>query len=196
MHPIRLQAPAGFRRLTLITALLLIGLELAVFWYAARLTLLLTPRDASGAELGTFIVFWSLLTLQAMVVAGFAWTLVAVSRTTLLADETRIVLSHPWRRWSGALSDVAEAYVSREWLHVRARGRWRTWHVKVDGEQGAASVERLRPLVPGNAWLTPEQARGLVMKRVMPPVLIGAAVGGGAIWILNRWIARVLEAGR
>ena len=195
MSSIRLEAPAGFRRLTLVTAVLLIGLELAVFWYAARLTMLLTPRQASGAELGAFIAFWSLLTLQAMVVAGFAWTLVALSRSVLQADEARVVLSHPWRRWSGTWSDVGEVYGSRDWLHVRVRGRWRTWHVKLE-PASAALVERLRARVPADAWLTSEQARGVLMKRLLPPVLIGAAVGGGAILVLNHWIARVLENAR
>ena len=86
-------------------------------------------------------------------------------------------------------------YGSRDWLHVRIRGRWRTWHVKLE-PASAALVERLRARVPGDAWLTPEQARGVLMKRLLPPVLIGAAVGGGAILVLNHWIARVLENAR
>ena len=189
---IRLEAPAGFRRVTLVTSLLLVGLELGVFWFAARLTMLLTPRAATGAELGAFIVFWSLLTLQAMAVVGFAWTLVALSRTALLADAQGLALSHPWRRWSGGWGEIGEAYVSRDWLHLRVRGRWRSWHVKHDGTQ-AAAIDAVRSRVPADAWLTPAQARGLLMKRLLPPVLIGGAVGAGAILVLNRWIERTLN---
>jgi hypothetical protein len=192
MTTVRIEAPAGFRRLTLITALLLVGLELGVFWFAARLTMLLAPRSGSGAELGAFIGFWSLLTLQAMAVAGFAWTLVALSRTVLDGDEARVVLSHPWRRWTGTWSDIAEAYVSRDWLHIRARGRWRTWHAKLSGPETATAVERLRSLVPSDAWLTDEQARGLMMKRLLPPVLIGGAVGAGAVFVLKQWMATAI----
>jgi hypothetical protein len=189
---ISLKAPDGFRRITLIVALLLVGLELGVFWFAARLTMLLAPRTAADAELGAFVVFWSLLTLQAMTVVGFAWTLVALSRTTLEGDAQVLSLAHPWRRWSGVWADVAEAYVSREWLHIRVRGRWRSWHVKHDVSQ-AGALEALRSHVPRDAWLTREQARGLMMKRLLPPVLIGGAVGAGAILVLNRWIERTLN---
>jgi hypothetical protein len=191
---IAVQAPAGFRRLILITALLLVGLEFAVFWFAARLTMLLRPESVRGAELGAFIGFWSLLTLQAMAVAGFAWTLVALSRTVLESDGARVALSHPWRRWTGSWTDIVEAYASREWLHVRVRGRWRTWHVKLSGGETAAAVEQLRVHVPADAWLSPEQARGLLMKRLLPPVLVGAAVGAGAIFVLRQWVDRVIGA--
>jgi hypothetical protein len=185
---IRLEAPPGFRRVTLITALLLVGLELGVFWFAARLTMLLSTQRATGAELGAFIAFWSLLTLQAMAVVGFAWTLVALSRTILEAGDHGLTIAHPWRRWSGTWADVAEAYLSRDWLHVRGRGRWRTWHVRLGGSD-EPSLAVVRSRVPAQAWLTREQARGLMMKRLLPPVLVGAAVGAGAIFVLNRWIA-------
>jgi hypothetical protein len=192
---IAVQAPRAFRRVMRGLALALVALELAAFWYATRLTVLLEPRNASTAELGAFITFWSLLTVQAMVVVGSAWVLVAVSYTTLSVTGNEVRLAHPWRRWSGTWADVAEAYAARDWLHIRVRGSWRTWHVKLAGESRelVASLERL---VPSDVWLTREQARTLMLRRVVPPLFIGGAVGAGALLMLNRWIASVLTQPR
>jgi hypothetical protein len=191
MNPLEFQAPVPFRRLMLALALVLVALELAAFWYAARLTVLLNPRTASTAELGAFIGFWSLLTVQAMVVAGFAWVLVAVAYTTLSATASDVRLAHPWRRWSGTWDDVAEVYTAQDWLHIRARRRWRTWHVKL-AEKSREPVASLERVVPSHVWLTREQARTLMLRRLLPPLFIGGAVGAGAILMLNRWITSVL----
>jgi hypothetical protein len=195
MDPIKIQAPLPFRRLMLGLALVLIGLELAAFWYAARLSMLLEPRNGDAAELGTFIAFWSLLTVQAMVIAGFGWVLVAVSYTTLSVTADAVRLAHPWRRWSGTWADVAEAYAARDWLHIRSRGSWRTWHVKV-GPESRDLVVSLEHLAPGDVWLTRERARTLMLRRVVPPLFIGGAVGAGALLMLNHWIASVLSQPR
>ena len=175
----------------LVVALLLVALELAAFWYAAQLTVLLDRTTATTAELGAFIAFWSLLTVQAMVIAGFAWILVAVSYTTLSVTTREVGLAHPWRRWSGTWDQVAEAYAARDWLHIRARKTWRTWHVKLGGESREV-IESLQRLVPHDVWLTRERARTLMLRRVVPPLFIGGAVGAGALLMLNRWIASVL----
>jgi hypothetical protein len=172
-------------------ALVLVALELAAFWYAAQLTMLLDPGSASTAELGAFIGFWSLLTVQAMVIAGFAWVLVAVSYTTLSVTADEVRLAHPWRRWSGTWGQVAEAYGARDWLHIRARRSWRTWHVKLGGESREL-IASLQRLLPDDVWLTREQARTLMLRRIVPPLFIGGAVGAGALLMLNRWIASVL----
>ena len=195
LEPLHVQAPAPFRRLMLGLALVLIALELAAFWYAARLTVLLNPRSASTAELGAFIAFWSLLTVQAMVVAGFAWVIVAVAYTTLSASRDEVRLAHPWRRWSGPWENVAEAYAARDWLHVRPRRHWRTWHVKLreDSRELTASLQRI---APPDVWLSREQARTLMLRRLVPPLFIGGAVGAGAILMLNRWITSVLSSPR
>jgi hypothetical protein len=193
LEPLNVQAPASFRRLMLAFAVVLISLELGAFWYAARLTALLSPHAGSTAELWAFIAFWSLLTAQAMVVAGFAWVLVAVAYTTLSVTDAEVRLAHPWRRWSGAWGDVAEAYAVRDWLHVRPRRHWRTWHLKLrdDSPELMTTLERI---APADVWLTREQARTLMLRRVVPPLFIGGAVGAGAILMLNRWITTVLTS--
>jgi hypothetical protein len=189
-----LQAPSGFRRLAIGGALLLIALELGVFWFAARLTLLLQPPDETDfAALTAFIAFWSVLTLQAMVVAGFAWTMVALAWTTLDADDHVVVLAHPWRRWSGSWAEIAEGYIARDWLHLRARGHVRTWHVRVP-RASHDTVAALQSRLPSDVWLTGSQARAVLLKRLLPPLLIGTAIGAGAILLLNQWIARVIES--
>jgi hypothetical protein len=191
MKPIQIQAPAPFRRAMLGLALVLVALEFAVFWYAARLTMLLEPKSAGTAGLGAFVAFWSLLTLQAMVVVGFAWVLVAVAHTTLAVSGGELRLAHPWRRWSGTWNDVAEAYAARDWLHIRPRKRWRTWHLKL-GTESREKVVGLEQIAPSDIWLTREQARRLMLRRVLPPLFIGGAMGAAAILMMNRWIASVL----
>lgn len=87
----------------LIGALALVALELAAFWFAGGLALLAHPDEQAPARvLAAFVLFWSLLTLQAMLVVAGAWTMVAVSRTTLTAQGGRIALEHPWRRWASS----------------------------------------------------------------------------------------------
>jgi hypothetical protein len=173
----------------LIGALALVALELAAFWFAGRLALLAHPDEQAPARvLAAFVLFWSLLTLQAMVVVAGAWTMVAVSRTTLTAQSGRIALEHPWRRWAGQLTDLAEVAILQGWLHVRPRGRWRTWHLRLD-EDGREAAGRLRGVLPAGAWLEPDAARHLLVRRAVPPLVAGALAGTAAILLLNRWFA-------
>ena len=189
-HPsVRIDAPAAFRRVVLIGALALLALELAAFWFAGRLTMLAPPDEQAPAPvLATFILFWSLLTLQGMLVAAGAWTMVAVSRTTLTAVGERIALEHPWRRWAGPVTDLAEVSVLQGWLHVRPRGRWRTWHVRLDGD-GMEAASRLRAALPPATWLEPAAARRLLLRRALPPLVAGALAGTAATLALNGWLA-------
>jgi hypothetical protein len=185
---VRIVAPAGFRRIALVVALALVALELAAFWFAGRLTMLAQPDEQAPARvLATFVLFWSLLTLQAMLVAAAAWTMVALSRTTLTAEDHRITLEHPWRRWEGRLADLVEVSVVQGWLHVRPRGRWRTWHLRLDDE-GREAAERLRPALPPGTWLEPAAARRLLLRRALPPLVAGALAGAAATLLLNGWL--------
>jgi hypothetical protein len=184
-----MEAPAAFRRLVLAMALALVALELAAFWFAGRLTLPMQPGEGASARvLGAFVLFWSLLTLQAMLVAAAAWTMVALSRTTLALKGETLVLEHPWRRWAGRPTDLAEVTVLNGWLHVRPRRRWRTWHVRLD-ETGAEEARRFREAVPTEAWLEPPAARRVLLRRALPPLVAGTLCGGVAILLLNRWLA-------
>jgi hypothetical protein len=185
---IRIDAPAEFRRMALIVALALLALELAAFWFAGRLTMLAQPDEqAPPRVLATFVLFWSLLTLQAMLVAAAAWAMVAVSRTALTAGGDRITLEHPWRRWEGRMVDLAEVSVVQGWLHVRPRGRWRTWHVRLD-DDGREAAGRLRAALPPDTWLEAAAARRLLLRRALPPLVAGALGGTAAILLLNGWL--------
>jgi hypothetical protein len=187
----RLAAPLGFQRFTLIAALVLIGLECAAFWTAARLTALLRPPSASPAILATFVLFWTLMTAQAMVVVGYAWTLVALARTTIDFNDRSVELEHPWRAWKGLWGSVAEVYVSSRWLHVRPKGAWRTWHVRLDDSDATGQLLRQIEEYATTAWLDDRAGRLLLLKRLVPALVAGVAIGGGAILLLNRWLARL-----
>jgi hypothetical protein len=50
----------------------------------------------------------------------------------------------------------------------------------------------LEQIAPSDIWLTREQARRLMLRRVLPPLFIGGAMGAAAILMMNRWIASVL----
>ena len=174
--------------MALVVALALVALQLAAFWLAGRLTMLAQPDEqAPPRVLAAFVLFWSLLTLQAMLVAAAAWTMVAVSRTTLTAEGDRITLEHPWRRWEGRTADLAEVSVVQGWLHVRPRGRWRTWHLRLD-DCGVEAANHLRPALPPGAWLEPADARRLLLRRALPPLVAGALAGTVAILLLNGWL--------
>jgi hypothetical protein len=74
--------------------------ESALFFFVWRLEMLVEPSAGRQSALA-FILLGSVVTLQAMVVVGIAWAMVAVSRTTVDADEIGLTLEHPWRRWHG-----------------------------------------------------------------------------------------------
>jgi hypothetical protein len=149
------------------------------------------PSGASAALLGTYLLFWTLLTVQAMVVVGYAWTLVALARTTVDFDDRSVQLEHPWRAWSGNWTAVAEVYVSAKWLHVRPRGAWRTWHIRLDGTETTQRSLRQIEQFATTAWLDAQAGRRLTLKRLAPVLLAGLVFGGGAILLLDRWLARL-----
>ena len=100
MDHVRIAAPHAFRRFALQVALGLALAESALFFFVWRLGVLVEPAAGRQPALA-FVLLGSVLTLQAMVVVGIAWAVVAISRTTVDADETGLTLEHPWRRWHG-----------------------------------------------------------------------------------------------
>lgn len=125
----RLTAPPSFRRLASALAGALVVAEIVLFALAWRLGTLLEPADPPAAR--AFVVFGTVLTLQAMGVVGAAWLIVAVSRTVLDWDDHGVRLEHPWRQWSGDWMDVNRLAWRAGWLVVTVRGQWRRWYVRV-----------------------------------------------------------------
>ena len=120
-------APTRTRQTALIIAIVLATLEIGLFAGAWRLGALLDPGNDRRAALG-FIVLGTALTLQAMVIVGVAWTLVAWSRTTLTVDDGSLALEHPWREWRGGWHEIRSAWVQRGWLTIEIEDQWRRWY--------------------------------------------------------------------
>jgi hypothetical protein len=90
-----LSAPPSFQRAALGVAIGLAIAEVVLFVSVWRLGVLIDP-GANGSAAQAFVLLGTGLTLQAMIVVGVAWTIVALSRTELeWSDHVR--LEHPWR---------------------------------------------------------------------------------------------------
>jgi hypothetical protein len=170
-----LRAPASFRRLALAFAIVLALAEIGLFAAAWRLGILIEPA-ANPRAARLFVVVGSLLTLQAMLIVGIAWTLVALSRAELDADD-RVRLEHPWRRWSGAWSEIDRAWWRAGWLAVEVRGEWRRWYVRVP-DADAPGLGAVRAALPAGAWLEGPALREYYVRRVVPVFLGAIGVGG------------------
>jgi hypothetical protein len=143
-----------------------------------------------GAEknlLAVFVVFWTVLTLQAMAAVGLGWMLVAIGRTRISVGAARIQLEHPWRSWQGTGPEIVELYTSRGWLHLRTHGTLRTWHLR-GGDRDAALVSALEAIVPPDAQLSASDARRLMVARTLGPWLIALALGTLGFSLLQRWL--------
>jgi len=127
MDHVRIVAPHSFRRFALQISLGLALAESALFFFVWRLEMLVEPSAGRQSALA-FILLGSVVTLQAMVVVGIAWAMVAVSRTTVDADEIGLTLEHPWRRWHGDWRTVRHAWRRGDWLTFELSGQWKQWH--------------------------------------------------------------------
>jgi hypothetical protein len=187
----RVEASATVRRASLVAAIVLALLEIGVFASAWRLGVLLDPGYDRRAALG-FVVLGTALTLQAMAIAGVAWTLVAWSRTTVTIDDDGLLLEHPWREWRGGWQEVRHAWMQRRWLVVQLDGQWRRWYVHA----GAASdaIQAFRSRLPPDAWLEGSDLRRHLARTVLPLLLAGVGVGGLALVIVLELLNRALRS--
>jgi hypothetical protein len=182
---VHLMAPCSFRRLALVLALVLALAEAALFVCAWRLGVLVEPGGGSRRAL-TFVLFGSALTLQATVVVGLAWTLVALSRTELVASDG-VTIEHPWRRWTGTWSEIRRAWWQRGWLVIEVRGRWRRWYVRV-ADPLDASMAAFRLRLEPDAWLEGAALRAYLLWTVLPVVLGAIGTGGLALLAALHWL--------
>jgi hypothetical protein len=174
-----LSAPPSFQRGALGVAIGLAIAEVVLFVSVWRLGVLIDPGgNTSSAR--TFVVLGTALTLQAMIVVGIAWTLVALSRTKLEWDD-HVRLDHPWREWSGDWSDLQRAWWKNGWLALEVAGQWRRWYVRVP-DASAPELQGLRAALPSGVWLEGAELRAYYFGRVLP-VLLGAIGIGGLIVI-------------
>lgn len=191
MDHVRIAAPHSFRRLALQIALGLAITESALFFFVWRLEMLVEPAAGRQSALA-FILLGSVVTLQAMVVVGIAWAMVAVSRTTVDADEIGLTLEHPWRRWHGDWQTVRHVWRRGGWLTFELSGLWRRWYVRVGADDDGA-VARVRQLLPDGAWLEGPALRAHYVRSVLPILLGATGLSGlllvGALYVLKRLYA-------
>jgi hypothetical protein len=191
MDHVRIAAPHTFRRFALQIALGLALAESGLFFFVWRLGVLVEPAAGRKPALA-FIVLGSVLTLQAMVVVGIAWAVVAISRTTVDADEIGLTLEHPWRRWHGDWWAVRHAWRRGDWLTFELSGQWRRWYVRVAADDDG-SVARLRRHLPDGAWLEGSALGAYYLSSVLP-VLLGAAGLSGLLLVVALYVLRRLYA--
>jgi hypothetical protein len=187
----RVEASATVRRASLVAAIVLALLEIGVFASAWRLGVLLDPGNDRRAALG-FVVLGTALTLQAMAIAGVAWTLVAWSRTTVMIDDDGLLLEHPWREWRGGWQEVRHAWMQRRWLVVQLDGQWRRWYVHAGA--AADAIQDLRARLSPDAWLEGTDLRRHLARTVLPLFLAGVGVGGLALVIVLELLNRALRS--
>ncbi|HEX6209929.1 MAG TPA: hypothetical protein VF136_04075 [Methylomirabilota bacterium] len=169
-------------------AVSLLVVQLAVFGFAWRLGSLTDPGGDRRATL-VFLLLGTVLTLQAMVVAGVAWLLVALSRTELEFDAGGLSLSHPWRQWHGSWSSVARTWHQRGWLVIDVATSLRRWYVRADRHDPA--VAAFREYLPAGAWLEGADLRAHLARRILPVLGIAAITGALAVWGLLQLLDRL-----
>jgi hypothetical protein len=178
----RLEATKSFKRVTLLVAAVLAVAELGLFAAAWRLGVLLDPAgDARAAAL--FVAFGTVLTLQAMVVVGIGWLLVAMARTTLDYGDTGLSLEHPWRRWDGSWSDVKHAWYQRGWLTIQTMDSVRRWYVRVAPSD--SGVAEFRRHLAGARWLEGRALTEHLARQLVPLVALAAVLGVATFWALR-----------
>ena len=181
MDHVRIAAPHAFRRFALQIALGLALAESGLFFFVWRLGVLVEPAAGRQPALA-FVLLGSVLTLQAMVVVGIAWAVVAISRTTVDADEIGLTLEHPWRRWHGDWWTVRHAWRRGDWLTFELSGQWRRWSVRVAADDDGA-VARVRQHLPDGAWLEGSALRAHYLGSVLP-ILLGATGLSGLLLVV------------
>jgi hypothetical protein len=186
----RIVAPARVRKASLVGAIVLALLQIGLFASAWRLGVLLDPGTDRRAALG-FVVFGTVLTLQAMAIVGIAWTLVAWSRTSLALEDNELLLEHPWREWRGGWNDVRHAWLQRGWLTIELEGQWRRWYVHAGAEPDAVRGVRDR-LSPG-AWLEGADLRRHLVRTVLPILLVGVGAVGLVVVTVLELLNRALR---
>ena len=191
MDHVRIAAPHAFRRFALQIALGLALAESALFFFVWRLGVLVEPAAGRQPALA-FILLGSVLTLQAMVVVGIAWAVVAISRTTVDADEIGLTLEHPWRRWHGDWWTVRHAWRRGDWLTFELSGQWRRWYVRVAADDDGA-VARVRQHLPEGAWLEGSALRAYYLRSVLP-ILLGATGLSGLLLVVALYALKRLYA--
>ena len=164
----------------------LVACECIVFLFAWRLGVFLEPSsDPRGAAL--FLALGTILTIQAMVMVGMAWMLVAVSRTRVEFGPGGLSLEHPWRRWSGGWHELSRAWHQRGWLTLQLKGHVRSWHVRA--AESDPLVAELQQHLPRGVWLEGARLRGHLVRRILPLVVAAALVGSVLLWVSLRLIA-------
>lgn len=179
-----LRAPPAFRRGVLLTACVVVALEVALFALLWRIGMLADPGGEREVALA-FVALGTAVTLQAMAVVGVLWVLVAMAWTTLRANGVEWSLEHPWRSWQGAPREVARAWRQGGWLVLEVDGHWRRWYVRA-GRGAEASVHALCSQLPDTAWLDARAARAYLTRTVLPVVLAAVGIAGlGLVWMLK-----------
>lgn len=178
----RIATPETFRRFAMAVALCLALAEIGLFVVVWRLGGLAVEPDATVESALIFITLGSTLTLQAMVVVGVAWALVAVSRTAVDADEIGLTLEHPWRRWHGDWPAVRHAWTRGDWLVFELNGQWRRWCIRI-ASGDAAAIAHLRAHLPEGAWLEGSALRAHRFRTALP-ILLGVTGAGGLLLVL------------
>jgi hypothetical protein len=170
-----LKAPPRFRQMATIFALVLALVELGLFVSAWRLGALVDP-GASPRAARAFVVFGTLLTVQAMAVVGIGWTIVALSRTEIRWDD-QVWLEHPWRQWSGGWQEIARVWWRTGWLAIEVDGQRRRWYVRVPSAD-VDEVSALRAALPPGVWLEGDALRSYYLRSVVPILLAAIGLGG------------------
>jgi hypothetical protein len=184
---LRLAAPPSFRRLALGLSLSLALAEFGLFLLLWRVGMLAQPGSDRRAALA-FVVLGSTFTIQAMVIVGIAWAFVAISRTTIEADDIGLTLEHPWRRWHGEWWAVRHAWMRNGWLTFELNGQWRRWYVRV-ASADATAVSEISGRLPAGVWLEGSALRAHYLRSILP-ILLGATGVGGLLMVIGLYLLR------
>jgi hypothetical protein len=183
----KLAAPLSYRRIAIGVALVLALAEIGLFAMAWRFGILADPGPSPRAA-KAFVVFGTLLTLQAMWVVGIAWAIVAISRTELEWDG-HLRLEHPWRSWSGDWTELRRVWWQKGWLALEVDGAWRRWYVRVP-DDSAADLTAFRSALPSGVWLEGATLRAYLLRRVLPMILAAAVI----CWMLLLAVPAILRS--
>jgi len=182
----RLEAPQSFKRLSKAFIIVILCLETALIVMTIRVSSFFNSLPPDLRLTWTMIIWTLLLVLPTVFNLLGSYLFYVSAHTVMEFDQTSITLQRPFREWSGPWTSIKKAYIHGNGLNLQTtESFWRTWTLRLN-PKFLPLLEEIRGRLRSGVWINERQARWYVFRHVAPVIIMTAAFGLIAGWIMDQ----------